>query len=114
MCGPSLIHMLSGVGSVAAGSILLTPGAVPGHVEALRLLSEQPGVTWFFGDGDCQILYAQTHPLSAEQQSAFKDLLAEAVAHDAMIRCTGRYDAEAALSQIVAQYELRRPTPAVD
>lgn len=97
-------------GDPLAAEILLTPGAVSGHVEAVRLLSTQPSVTWFFGDQHCRILYAQTHPLHADQHSAFKDLLGEAVAHDAMIRYTGRYDADAALSQIVSHYEFRQET----
>ncbi|MDJ0863666.1 MAG: hypothetical protein QNK18_00890 [Gammaproteobacteria bacterium] len=95
-------------GDPLAAEILLTPGAVPAHVEALRLLSAQPKVTWFFGDQDCRVLYAQTHPLGHDHHAAFKDLLSEAVAHDAMIRYTGRYDAEAALSETVSRYELRQ------
>ncbi len=90
-----------------AAEVLLTPGATAAHVEALRLLASQPSLSWFFGDDEFSVLYAQTHPLSAEQHAAFDDLLREAVAHDAMVRYTSRYDAEAALSHIASHYELR-------
>ena len=90
-----------------AAEILLAPGATAAHVEALRLLASQPSLSWFFGDDEFRVLYAQSHPLSAEQHAAFDDLLREAVAHDAMVRYTSRYDADAALSQIASRYELR-------
>ncbi len=102
------VHTIPGDPLVA--EILLTPGAVPGHVESLRLLSTQPEVTWFLGDQDCRVLHAQTHPLSHEHHAGFRELLDEAVAHDAMVRYTGHYDAHSAISKVVSRYELRQAT----
>jgi hypothetical protein len=90
-----------------AAEILLTPGAVSGHFESLKLLSCQVSLTWFFGDDDFRLLYAQTHALRDGQRQGFAELLREAAAHDALVRCTRRYDAKAALTQIASHYEIR-------
>jgi len=90
-----------------AAEILLTPGAVPGHFESLKLLSSQESLTWFFGDDDFRLLHAQTHALSDGQRQGFAELLQDGTAHDALVRCTRRYDAKAALAQIASHYEIR-------
>jgi hypothetical protein len=93
------------------GEILLTPGHVSAHFEALKLLATQPRLCWFFGDQHFEVLHSQQHALAAEQHASFDDLLREAVKHDSLIRCTGVYDAEAAVSEIVSHYELRAGAP---
>jgi len=90
-----------------ASEILLTPGDAGTHFEALKLLTRQPRLCWFFGDQDCQVLHSQQHALSAQQHASFDDLLRDAVRHDSLIRCTARYDARAALAHVAEHYELR-------
>lgn len=87
--------------------VLLTPGEGPEQFDALKLLAEQSRLCWFFGDQDYWTLHSQQHPLETEQHASFDELLRDAVKHDALIRCTGRYDAQAALAHIVSHYELR-------
>lgn len=89
------------------GEILLTPGASSTHHEALKLLSGQPRLRWFFSDEDFRVLYSQEHPLSHDQHMSFDELMRDALRHDALIRCTGRYDAQAALSEVIVLYEPR-------
>ncbi len=87
--------------------ILLTPGENTTHFEALKLLCTQRRLCWFFGDQAHWLVHAQLHPLADEQRIGFEALLGDAVKHDAMVRMTSRYDANAALSQVVQKYELR-------
>ena len=87
--------------------ILMTPGMGDSHFEALKLLTAQPRLHWFFGDETYWLMHSQSHPLDSEQRSGFAELLDEAIGHDAVVRLTGRYDAGAALTSIASQYELR-------
>jgi len=87
--------------------ILLTPGDGGTHFEALKLLSRQPRLCWFFGDQSHWILHSQQHVLEAAQHDDFDALLRDALKHDAMVRMSKRYDARAALAEIVKHYELR-------
>lgn len=87
--------------------VLLMPGEGPEQFDALKLLTEQSRLCWFFGDEDYCTLHSQQHPLEAAQHASFDELLRDAVKHDALIRCTGRYDAQAALAHVVSHYELR-------
>lgn len=90
-----------------AGEVLLIPGGNPGHFEALQHLSRQPRLCWFFGDQHYWVIHSQQHPLGSENQEIFDGVLRGAIKHDALIRVTGRYDAQAALSSVVSHYELR-------
>ena len=90
-----------------ACEILLTPGEGGAHFDALKLLGSQPRLCWFFGDQSHWLIHSQQHPLDAEQHAGFASLLADAVRHDSMIRMTRRYDAQAALGEVVRHYELR-------
>lgn len=87
--------------------ILLTPGDGGAHHEALRLLSEQPSLSWLFADRAWWQIHAQSHPLAAEQHAGFAELLASALRHDTMVRLTSTYDAAAAIGEVVRHYELR-------
>ncbi len=89
------------------GEILLTPGESSMHFDVLKLLTHQPRLTWFFGDQHFWIIHSQQHPLSDEQHRGFGEMLGDAIKHDALVRCTSRYNARAALSEIVSKYELR-------
>ncbi len=90
--------------------ILLTPGDGGAHFEVLKLLSRQPRLSWFFGDQCYWILHSQQHPLEAAQHADFGALLRDALKHDTMVRMSKRYDARAALGEIVKHYELRAGT----
>lgn len=90
--------------------ILLTPGEGSVHFEALKLLSSQPRLCWFFGDQTHWMLHSQQHPLDDEQRAGFDELARDALKHDTMVRMTGRYDAQAALAEVVKHYELRAAT----
>jgi hypothetical protein len=90
--------------------ILMTPGDGGVHHEALRLLGAQPSLTWLFADAAGWVLHAQSHPLGPEQHAGFRELLEGALRHDTLVRLTGRYDAAAALADVVRHYELRAAT----
>jgi len=90
--------------------ILLTPGDGGLHFEALKLLSRQPRLSWFLGDQTHWILHSQQHPLDSAQHEGFDGLLRDALKHDTMVRMSNRYDAQAALAEIVKHYELRAGT----
>lgn len=89
------------------GEILLLPGGARSHFETLQLLSKQPRLCWFFGDASARIIHSQQHALDQDYRDGFSGLLSDAVRHDAMIRCTGRYDAQAAFADVVSHYALR-------
>ncbi len=94
-------------GDPLAMEILMTPGEGGSHHEALTLLGSQPRLTWLFADRAWWVIHAQSHPLGPEQHAGFRELLAGALRHDTMVRLTGRYDAAAALGEVVRHYELR-------
>lgn len=87
--------------------ILLTPGDGGAHHEALRLLAAQPRLTWLYGDRAGWVIHAQSHPLGAAEHAGFRELLADALRHDTLVRMTAAYDASAALAEVVRHYGLR-------
>lgn len=87
--------------------ILLTPGDGGAHFEAIKLLTQQQRICWFFGDQAFWTVHSQQLPLDDAQRQGFDGLLRDALKHDTMVRMTGRYDAQAGLSEIVKNYELR-------
>jgi len=90
-----------------AGETLITPGASASHFDTLKLLTRQPRLCWFFGDQHYWIIHSQQHPLSVREHRGFVEVLNDAVRHDALVRMSGRYDANAALGEIASRYELR-------
>ena len=93
-----------------SGEVLLTPGGVRTHFDTMRLFCRQQRLCWFFGDSDFRVLHSQQNPIGDEQQASFDELLADCVRHDALIRASARYDARAALAEVVAHYDLRQGT----
>ncbi|MDH3691861.1 MAG: hypothetical protein OEU36_20665 [Gammaproteobacteria bacterium] len=89
------------------GEVLITPGEGKSHFETLRLLSTQQRLCWFFADETFWLIHAQQITLREEHRAEFDDLLRDATKHDALIRCTGRYDAQAALTNMTVRYGLR-------
>jgi hypothetical protein len=93
-----------------SGEVLLTPGGVRTHFDTMQLLCRQERLCWFFGDSDFRVLHSQQNPIGDEQRTSFDELLADCVRHDALIRASARYDAQAALAEVVAHYDLRQGT----
>ncbi len=91
-----------------AFEILLTPGKVSSHYECLKLLAQQARLCWFFGDTDYRVIQALDQEIGAEQHNNFETLAREAFAHDSVLRMAGKYDADAAVAEIVSHYALRR------
>ena len=89
------------------GEILLVPGGNTTHFEALELLSRQPRLGCIIGDHRFRVVLAQYLRLSEAEHGEFKRLLDQVVKHDAVVRMTGRYDAERAFAAITANYALR-------
>lgn len=89
------------------GEVLIPPGEDKAYFDTLSLLAQQQRLCWFFGDEAFWLIYSQQSRLEDEHRAEFDDLLRDATKHDALIRCTGRYDLRAALSDIVSRYELR-------
>ena len=92
-----------------AGEILLLPGGNTTHFEALDLLTRQTRLGCFIGDQQFRVILAQYLRLSDAEHGEFKKLLDQAVKHDAIVRVTGRYDADRAFSAVAANYALRLP-----
>ena len=63
--------------------ILMTPGEGGAHHEALKRLTQQQRLSWFFGDQSYWLIHAQSQPLGAQQREGFLKLLNIAVKHDA-------------------------------
>ncbi|MDH3712869.1 MAG: hypothetical protein OET44_03355 [Gammaproteobacteria bacterium] len=91
-----------------AGEILLIPGGNRVHFEALELLTRQPRLGCFIGNSQFQVILAQYLRLSDSEHSEFKRVLDQAAKHDAVVRMTGRYDADSAFAAVTANYALRQ------
>ena len=87
--------------------ILLVPGEVSVHYECLKLLASQDRIRYFFADSDFRILQEQEQEITAVQHEHFEELTRETFAHDSVIRMAGKYDAQSALSDIIAHYQPR-------
>jgi len=93
--------------SPLAGEVLLTPGAGDIQFETLKCLTQQPHLRWYFADSAYQVIYSQQTLLHDQERAGYDELLKEAVGHDAVIRLTGKYSAEAAINEVVSHYQLR-------
>ncbi len=80
------------------GTLLFLTGHSTPHHEALKLLTTQQDLPLFLGDQHCNLLWQQRVPLGDGHRDGFKELLDEAIARDAVIRMTGRYDPDAAFA----------------
>lgn len=84
------------------GAVVFLTGHSTVHFDVLKMLSDQESVPLFFGDQFCNELWKQRIVLLPEHRAALKEILDEAVARDAMIRLTGRYDPDAAFADSVS------------
>ena len=87
--------------------ILLIPGEYSMHYECLKFLAEQRRIRYFFADSDYHVLQEQEQEVGDTQHEKFENLAREAFAHDSVLRMTGRYNAQAALSEVVTHYSPR-------
>ena len=89
------------------GEVLITPGGATTHYEILTLLSSQQTLTWFISDQDFQIIHQQRQPLNDDWRQEFLDLRDESFQRDAMIRLSGKYNAQTAFAEVISRYALR-------
>jgi len=87
--------------------ILLVPGREETHYQAIKLLSGQRRLCWFFGDNDFRVIQAQEQEMEPGLQEDFESIAREAFAHDSMLRIANQYDSDKALSEIVSHYSPR-------
>ena len=90
--------------------ILFVPGEVSLHYECLKFLAQQNRLRYFFADSGFRVLQEQEQSINSAQHQNFEALAREAFAHDSVIRMTGQYNAQAALSEVVAHYQIRTET----
>lgn len=88
--------------------ILLVPGREESHYQAIKLLSQQQRICWFFGDNDFRVIQAQEQEIEPDQHQLFESIAREAFAHDSLLRISNQYDSDKALSEIVAHYSPRQ------
>ena len=89
------------------GEVLIAPGYSESHFETLSLLTRQKRLCWFFSDRAYWVIHSQQNRWTEHERAGFKQVMADVTRHDALIRVTGRYDADAALRDIVSHYEIR-------
>jgi hypothetical protein len=87
--------------------ILLVPGREDSHYQAIKLLAGQHRICWFFGDNDYRVIQAQEQEVTANQHELFESIARDAFAHDSLLRISGQYDSDKALSEIVSHYTPR-------
>lgn len=90
------------------GEVLLAPGLGGQHFGVLDTLTKQQSLRFFFGDGAYRTVFSQQTMLIDQERRGLSELLNQAVSHDALIRLTGRYDADKALSEVVGHYAYRK------
>jgi len=89
------------------GEVLLTPGLGDIQFDTVKHFTEQRNIRWYFGDSAYSVIHSQQTPLHDHERTGYGELLQEAISHDALVRLTGKYDALAALNEIVSHYEFR-------
>ena len=50
------------------------------------------------------MIHSQQLQLGQRERDGYRSILGDAVKHDAMIRLTGRYDADAAMREVTSHY----------
>lgn len=88
--------------------ILLVPGREATHYQAIKLLSQQRRICWFFGDNDFRVIQAQEQEIELGQHELFESIARDAFAHDSLLRISNHYDSDKALSEIVSHYTPRQ------
>lgn len=87
--------------------ILLLPGREATHYQAIKLLSHQHRICWFFADNDYRVIQAQEQEIEPARHELFESIARDAFAHDSLLRMSNQYDADKALAEIVSHYSPR-------
>lgn len=87
-----------------AGEVLLAPGRGKVQFDTLSNLTKQNHLRFFFGDEQYRVIHSQQLRLRDQERQGYRGILEDAVQHDAMIRLTGRYDADAAMKEVTSHY----------
>ena len=94
--------------SPLVGEVLLTPGLGEVQFDTIKYLSEQQQIRWFFGDSAYQIIHTQQTSLRDQERAGYAEILQEAISHDALLRMTGKYDANKAIDEVVSNYAFKK------
>lgn len=86
------------------GEVLLAPGIGDTQFDTLKNLTHQRNMRWYFGDGAYNVIHSQQTTLYEHERQGYDSILQDAIKHDAVIRLTGRYDAQGAFNEIVSHY----------
>ncbi|MCY4051341.1 MAG: hypothetical protein OXE41_03450 [Gammaproteobacteria bacterium] len=89
------------------GEVLVAPGIGSPHFDVLDNLTRQDSMRFYFGDGSYRILFSQDVSLSEKVRTGLQEVLNSTVRSDALIRLTGKYDVNRAMSEIVQYYAYR-------
>ena len=89
------------------GEVLIVPGLGAVQFDTLKCLSNQSYLKFYFSDEKYNVIHSQQLVLSNQERQGYAQILEEVISHDALIRLTGKYDAMAALSEIVDHYDVR-------
>ena len=90
-----------------AGEVLIVPGLGDVQFDTLKFLGSQQYLKFYFSDDRYNVIHSQQLVLSDQERQGYAQILEEVISHDALIRLTGKYDAMAALSEIVDHYDVR-------
>lgn len=91
-----------------AGEVLIVPGLGDVQFDTLRCLTTQDNLKFYFSDERFRVIHSQQLVLSDRERQGYSQILEEVISHDALIRLTGKYDAMAALTEIVDHYDVRK------
>ncbi len=90
-----------------AGEVLIVPGLGDVQFDTLESLSRQKYLKFYFSDDRYNVIHSQQLVLSDRERLGYSQILEEVISRDALIRLTGKYDAMAALGEIVDHYDVR-------
>ena len=93
------------------GTLLFITGHSSAQFDTFKLLSTQNELPLFIGDEYCNVLAQQRIVLSDVMRAGFKQLLDEALARDAVIRMTGRFDPDVVFNDVVKSLNLAGSLP---
>lgn len=95
-------------GDPLAGEVLIVPGLGDVQFDTLKCLSTQRNLKFYFSDENYNVIHSQQLVLSDQERRGYAQILDQVISHDALIRLTGKYDAMAALREIVDLYDVRK------
>ena len=91
------------------GEVLVAPGIGEIQFQTVQNLTRQNSLDFYFADGEYNVIHSQQVQLVDPVRQGYKEILDDAISHDAVIRLTGRYNGVAAMKEVVANYATRVP-----